>query len=112
MGSLTHQGPGVAADGNYAVGASGVPAQGGTSGRRRPLAGVFSALVLFMAIYFARPEEWIPGLSNAPLAKIAGLFVLLGLIFSLRQIRQRLPREAIFLVLLVGQLFLSSALSP
>jgi O-antigen ligase len=65
-----------------------------------------------MAIYFARPEEWIPGLSNAPLAKIAGLFVLLGLIFSLRQIRQRLPREAIFLVLLVGQLFLSSALSP
>ena len=50
--------------------------------------------------------------ATAPLAKIAGILVLLALIFSLRQIRQRLPRETIFLALLVGQLFLSSALSP
>ena len=38
--------------------------------------------------------------------------MLLALIFSLREFRQRLPREVIFLALLIGQLFLSSVLSP
>lgn len=80
--------------------------------RNKSLAGVFVALLLFMVIYFARPEDWIPGLSAAPLAKIAGILVLLALLISLRQIRQRWPREALFLALLVGQLFLSSLLSP
>jgi O-antigen ligase len=65
-----------------------------------------------MVIYFARPQDWIPGLSSAPLAKIAGILVLLALIFSLRQIHQRLPLESLFVALLVGQLFLASLLSP
>jgi putative inorganic carbon (hco3(-)) transporter len=112
MGSLTYQSESVQGKDSSAIGASGGSARGGTSSGRRPLAGVFAALALFMVIYFARPEEWIPGFSTAPLAKIAGISVLLALIFSLRQIRQRLPQEAIFLALLVGQLFLSSALSP
>ncbi len=80
--------------------------------RHTPLVGAYGALLLFMFIYCARPEDWIPGLSHVPLAKIAGTLTLLALISSLRQIRQRLPREALFLALLVGQLFLSSALSP
>jgi putative inorganic carbon (HCO3(-)) transporter len=111
MGSLVHQSQGVPAKESPAIGANGVSARLGTS-RRRPLAGAFGALVLFMVIYSARPQDWIPGFATAPLAKIAGILVLLALIFSLRQIRQRLPRETIFLALLVGQLFLSSALSP
>jgi O-antigen ligase len=65
-----------------------------------------------MVIYCARPEDWIPGLSNAPLAKIAGIVTLLALTFSLRHIRNRFPREVTYLFLLIGQLFLASLLSP
>jgi hypothetical protein len=64
-----------------------------------------------MVIYCARPEDWIPGLSGVPLAKIAGVIALLALIFSLPHIRRRLPREVFFLAILIGQLFLASAMS-
>jgi len=111
MGSLTHENQSFLANGSQEDGASGVLARRRPS-RRKPLAGVFAALVLFMLIYFARPEDWIPGLSTAPLAKIAGILVLIALLFSLGQVRQRLPRESLLVGLLVGQLFLSSALSP
>ena len=80
--------------------------------RQKPLVGAYVALLLFMFIYCARPEDWIPGLSNVPLAKITGILALLALVFSLRNIRQHLPREVIYLALLVGQLFLAAALSP
>ena len=70
------------------------------------------ALVLFMVIYCARPEDWIPGLSNVPLAKIAGILALLALVFSLRHIRQRFPRKSYIYSFLIGQLFLASVLSP
>ena len=76
--------------------------------RRKPLVGAYIALVLFMVIYHGRPEDWIPGLSNVPLAKIAGVLALLALVFSLRHIRNRFPREIIYLFLLIGQLFLAS----
>jgi O-antigen ligase len=80
--------------------------------RRKSLVGAYVFLILFMIIYCARPEDWIPGLSNVPLAKIAGLFALLALVFSLQHIRNRFPREVIYLSLLIGQLILSSFLSP
>lgn len=80
--------------------------------RRKPLLEVYVALLLFMVIYCARPEDWIPGLSGVPLAKIIGIFGILALVFSLRRRLERLPREVLFLSFLVGQLFLSSALSP
>jgi len=75
------------------------------------LVGGYLALLLFMLIYCARPEDWIPGLSNAPLAKVAGTLAFLALLFSLRHIR-RVPREIVYLALLIGQLFLASVLSP
>jgi O-antigen ligase len=65
-----------------------------------------------MVIYYARPEDWVPGLSHAPLAKIAGIFAVLGLVLSLRDIRWRLPKEIIFLSLLTGQLFVASFMTP
>jgi putative inorganic carbon (HCO3(-)) transporter len=80
--------------------------------RRNPLVAAYVALLLFMVIYYARPEDWIPGLSNVPMVKITGILALLALVFSLRQIRLRLPREVIYLGLLVGQLFLAAVLSP
>lgn len=79
---------------------------------RKPLVGAYIALVLFMIIYHARPEDWIPGLSNVPLAKIAGILALFALVFSIRHIRNHFPREVIYLFLLIGQLFLASLLSP
>jgi O-antigen ligase len=80
--------------------------------RRKPLIGAYVALVLFMVIYFGRPEDWIPGLSNVPLAKIAGILALLALAFSFKHIRNRFPREVIYLFILIGQLFLASLFSP
>ena len=112
MGALIQQNVSFAAKERPVSGTVGASVRVGTSSRKKPLAGVFAALLLFMVIYFARPGDWIPGFSAVPLAKISGILVLLALIFSLREIRQRLPREVIFLALLVGQLFLSSIFSP
>jgi O-antigen ligase len=76
------------------------------------LVGAFLAVLLFVFIYSARPEDWVPGLSNVPLAKAAGVSAFLALLMSLRHIRIRLPREIIYLILLICQLFIASALSP
>jgi O-antigen ligase len=80
--------------------------------RRRTLTGAYAALLAFMFVYFARPEDWIPGLSSAPLAKITGILALVALACSIGQFRQRIPREVVLLCLLVGQLFAASLLSP
>src|SRR5712692_1028590 len=40
--------------------------------RRTPLVGAYVSLLLFMVVYCARPEDWIPGLSTVPLAKLTG----------------------------------------
>jgi O-antigen ligase len=80
--------------------------------RANRLTGAYVALLLFMIIYCARPEDWIPGLSQVPLAKITGILAILALILSLRQIRGRMPREVFFLFFLIAQLFLASLMSP
>ncbi len=69
------------------------------------------SLVLFMLIYCARPEDWIPALSGLPLAKIAGTFALLALCLSFLHTR-RLPQEVLFLGILTGQLLLAAFVSP
>ncbi|PYV99677.1 MAG: hypothetical protein DMG89_06680 [Acidobacteria bacterium] len=83
--------------------------------RERILSGAFFWLSAFYFVYCARPEEWIPGLHLLPLAKISGLFALLGLLMSLgrskRGIRD-LPKEAIYLLLMIGLLVVSALFSP
>jgi putative inorganic carbon (HCO3(-)) transporter len=91
--------------------ADSVPARPPAS-KAQPLAGAYLGLLMFVLVYFARPEDWIPGLGNVPLAKISVVVVLLALGLSIRQFRQRFPREVIFLFLLVGQLFAASLASP
>lgn len=88
------------------------PAQQRRRSRHKQLAEAYISLSLFMVVYCARPEDWIPGWSNVPLAKIAGVLALGAFVLSLGQIRHRLPREVIFLVLLTGQLFLTVPMSP
>jgi len=78
----------------------------------KPLVAAYVALLLFMLIYFARPEDWIPGLSQVPLGKITIAIAILALALSIGQIRQRLPRDVVLFLLLIGHLFLASVLSP
>ncbi len=93
------------------MGADGVQARRRSS-RRTPLAAAFAALLLFLAIYFARPGDWSPGFSTVPFAKFAGILAVLSLLFSLQEIREGFPREVFYLALLIGQLLLASAFSP
>ncbi|MGC2322535.1 MAG: hypothetical protein WA463_07895, partial [Terriglobales bacterium] len=55
-------------------------------GRQTALA--YAGLLLFVGIYFGRPEDWVPGLHSVPLAKIAGGIAILSFIVSaFRQLR-------------------------
>src|SRR5215469_9953307 len=69
-----------------------------------PLAFRYLGLILFLAVYFVRPEDWIPGLKGIPLAKITGILIFLAMVFPVLKIRWNLPQEIIFLSLLVAQL--------
>jgi O-antigen ligase len=80
-----------------------------------PLKGAYFWLSVFYVVYCARPEDWIPGLHSVPLAKISGVFAIIGLVLSLGQSKRGLrdlPREAVYLLLLIGILFVSAAFSP
>src|SRR5579862_9824528 len=83
-----------------------------SNSRHLPLASAYLGLLTFMFVYFARPEDWIPGFSQVPLAKVTGILALVALACSINQFRQRIPREVFYLFLLVGQLFVSSLFSP
>lgn len=68
-------------------------------------------LAIFSLVYCARPEDWIPGLADVPLAKVTGIFALLAFVFSIRQIRWPLPREVVYLILLGAWLFVTVPMS-
>ncbi|HST09135.1 MAG TPA: hypothetical protein VLL05_02065, partial [Terriglobales bacterium] len=75
----------------------------------------FFWLSAFYIVYCARPQEVIPGLGWIPVAKLTGAFALLSLILSLGKSERKLsdlPREAYYLLALIGVLFLSALLSP
>jgi putative inorganic carbon (hco3(-)) transporter len=80
--------------------------------RREPLELVFAGLLVFLVIYFIRPEDWIPGLEIIHPARAVGLLTLVALVFSFQQVRWHLPREILFLILLVAQFWLSAPFSP
>jgi hypothetical protein len=78
----------------------------------QPLGAAYFWLLLFFVVYCARPEDWVPGLSVVPLARIAGVFCGLSFLASVPQLRRHLPRETIYLALLVFQLWLTVPMSP
>lgn len=78
-----------------------------STAKRQPFHAAYLSLLLFMLIYCARPEDWIPGMGHIPLAKIVGAIVIVSGVVSLGQSRLRLPRETLYLVLLTGCLWLS-----
>src|ERR1039458_5635942 len=79
---------------------------------RKPLGAAYVWLLLFMVVYCARPEDWIPGLHYVPRAKITGVLAIVALLFALGSNRKRLPREVIYLILLFVQLWMTVPMSP
>jgi len=80
--------------------------------QREPLAGAYMWLMLFMVVYCARPQEWIPKIgAYIPMGKVTGILAFLALTFAAGKIRQRLPREVIYLGLLIVQLWLTVPMS-
>ncbi|MGA8493249.1 MAG: O-antigen ligase family protein [Terriglobales bacterium] len=80
-----------------------------------PLKGAYFWLTVFFIVYCARPEDWIPGLHSLPLAKISGVFAIIGLLLSVGRSKRGLrdfPKEALYLLLLIAMFFLSAAFSP
>ena len=83
--------------------------------KAEPLRGAFFWLSAFYLVYCARPEDWIPGLKHVPLAKISGIFALLGLFFSAGRSKRSLrdlPREAFYLTAMIALLMVAGLLSP
>ena len=79
---------------------SSVPAQA-----RRPA--VYGALVAFAWLYYYRPEDFIPGLSYIPMAKITGIFAFLALVLGMMSGgRFKIPKAAQYLWLLLFQMCL------
>jgi hypothetical protein len=80
------------------------------TGRHATPLSAYFWLLLFITLYFLRPEEWIPGLAVIPVEKITGLLALagfgLGLLVSSQRFRH-MPRETLYLILLFGQLCLT-----
>jgi O-antigen ligase len=74
---------------------------------RRTLA--YAALVLFSFVYYARPEDFIPGLDIIPLGKITGGIALLALILGAtgKKAGGKMPTEVRVLLLLLGQMILT-----
>jgi O-antigen ligase len=77
------------------------------SNRREPLGFLFFGLILFGVVYFARLQDWMPGLAAVHLMKITAILILLALVSSLSAIRWHMPREVILLSLLLFQLWLT-----
>jgi len=83
--------------------------------KREPLAGAFFWLSMFYLVYCARPEDWIPLIAYVPLAKISGIFALLGLLMSARRTKRRfrdLPIEAKYFLGMICLLFVSALINP
>lgn len=80
--------------------AQAVAAQG-----RRPF--VYGALVTFSALYYFRPEDFIPGLNYIPMARIAGVIGAIALIVGMMGSgKANVPRAVKFLWLLLLQMSL------
>ena len=82
---------------------------------REAAQGAFFWLSAFYVVYCARPEDWIPGLTYIPLAKISGAFALLGLLLSSGTTKRGLrdlPKEAKYLFGMLCFLAVAAVLSP
>jgi O-antigen ligase len=79
-------------------------------GRRTDSGGLaYGALLIFSFLYYARPEDIIPGLNSVPWSKISGGIALLALIAGLagNKIKTKFPLELKLLLVLFAQLVMT-----
>lgn len=68
----------------------------------------YFAVLLFSVIYFARPEDWIPGARDIPVAKIVGALALGTFLLNLLvRAKLNVSRGVLLLLALFGQLCLA-----
>jgi O-antigen ligase len=82
---------------------------------KKVLNGAFFWLSAFYFVYCARPEDWLPGLKYVPLAKITAFFTCAALVMSMGKAKRGLrdlPKEAYYLIIMIGLLLVSALLSP
>jgi putative inorganic carbon (hco3(-)) transporter len=85
-----------------------VPLRGFAALRAKRTTLAYRALVFFSAIYFLRPEDFIPGLVMVPIGKITGGIALLALIFGVKpKERGKLPIECKLLLVLLVHMILT-----
>lgn len=70
--------------------------------QRRPL--IFGALVVFFALYYYRPEDFIPLLTYIPMAKIAGIIAFVALLGAMMGGNVKVPTAVKILWLLLIQM--------
>src|SRR6267154_2831906 len=83
-----------------------VPSRPDHAGGFRRSAFAYVALVAFSLIYFARPEDFIPGLDILPISKIAGGIAFLAMLLGIPASRLKLPIELKVLLLLLADMTL------
>lgn len=78
-------------------------------------AAAFFWLSIFFLVYSTRPEDWIPGLSYVPLAKISIVFAMIALFVAMGRTKRTLkdlPRESKYLLAMIVLMLLFAPLSP
>jgi O-antigen ligase len=83
--------------------------------KKEVLSGAFFWLGAFYFVYCARPEDWVPGMSYLPLAKITSILALLALTMSFGEMKlgaRHIPTEGKYLGLMIGWMFVASVTSP
>jgi O-antigen ligase len=83
--------------------------------KKEVLSGAFFWLGAFYFVYCARPEDWVPGMSYLPLAKITSILALIALAMSFGRTKRGardIPREGIYLGVMIGWMFLAALTSP
>lgn len=81
----------------------------------QPYAFAYASLLVFVLIYFARPEDYIPGLAELRPAFIAGGLAIAGFVLAALSSGAgvlALPREMWYLIALFFQLFAAAVFSP
>jgi O-antigen ligase len=80
-----------------------------------PTKSAFFWLSAFFVVYCARPEDWIPGLSYLPCAKITAILAMWGLFNAWGKTKRTfkdVPKEGKLLLALIVLFFVSGFLSP
>lgn len=86
-----------------------------TTKKKESLSGAFFWLTAFYVVYCARPTDLVPFLSFVPLAKITGGLAALSLLLAAGKTPRKFgdrPKEADYLLIIIGLLFVSGFLSP